>query len=201
MGERTEAVRHKHPRAMTFVTTSVSYPGISTPCPTAAATCQNFTCRPSSNTASIGLVKGLSLSLHSPPSIPPTPFRSPPPAQGVDFWKCTSADYTPIYIGNQHFSRCPQPQGKVQTPSAALNFTVPSAYLPSLPSAVATDKQDPGSGAIPATVSQHRGLCLGVTHITSQVPLARTHAFGHTKLQGRLELQSGCGRRRESQFC
>lgn len=69
---------------------------------------------------------------------------------------------------------------KVQTPSAALNFTVPSA--------VATDKQDPGSCAIPATVSPHRGLRLGVTHITSQVPLARNRAFGHTKLQGRLEL-------------
>lgn len=32
------------------------------------------------------------------PAVHPThPLRAPPPAQGVDFWKCTSAAYTPVY--------------------------------------------------------------------------------------------------------
>lgn len=88
---------------MTCVTTSVSHPGISTPRPTQLLLLPaqiSLVIRPSTLPLS-DLSNHPGERVKSQPLLPavhPThPLRSPPPAQGVDFWKCTSADYTPVY--------------------------------------------------------------------------------------------------------
>lgn len=97
-GKRTEAVRHKHPQSYDM--------------------CDHLCFLPWHLNATLLLPAQISLVIRPPtlplsdlsnhpgetvksqpllPAVHPThPLRSPPPAQGVDFWKCTSADDTPV---------------------------------------------------------------------------------------------------------